>query len=149
MSKFSIKFGERIQSDDHSVRTYFFAATPTGETVKIMENTHVRKLNMRKLLDPEAIEGRLFQIDFEIKRPMVLAMICITTRLGYRRRSEKIIFEIGDDDFPEIEICGFNEFGGFRGRAKIPDKLPEGVTYKVIKIGKGGDKNEPNHGLIW
>jgi hypothetical protein len=146
----TIEFGERIISDTESVRMYFFLVSPTGQTSNIIDSDKVRKLNLVKLVDTAGVDGRLFRINYDVYRPIEIAMICMATRLGERTKNHKVVIEVGDKDFPLLEITGVQEFGKLIGHACIVSGqvLPPGVNVRIIEGGKEESK-ERNLGLIW
>jgi hypothetical protein len=146
----TIEFGERVISNSESVRIYFFLTSPTGQTSNIVDSDRVRKSQFVKLVDNEGIGGRLFRIKYDVYKPIVITMICITTRLGERTRNEKVVFEVGDEESPVLEITGTYGFGKLIGHVNLDSnaKFPTGCTAQILE-GCKNEKKEGNLGLIW
>jgi hypothetical protein len=145
----TIEFGERILSNTDSIRIYFFLTSPTGQTSNIVDSDKVRKTTFAKLVDNEGIGGRLFRVKYDVYKPIIITMICITTRLGERTKNESVVIEVGDKDSPVLEIKGVQDFGRLCGHACINSaQLPAGITINTIE-GSKDERKENNLGLIW
>ena len=146
---FIIEIGENMITPIEQVRAYFFYVTPTGQTQHIKDGGKVKQLSFAKGVLEHSLEGRLMKIAYEVlTQTIVLQMRCIRTGGGRIRTSQAFNFEVGDPDFPLVEIKGFQGFGYFKGHAKIEGQIPEGVTIAVVEPGKT-DEHEPQMGLIW
>ena len=135
----TVATGEHREGTQKSVRTYLFYVSPTGKETPLPSCPYIKKTWSR----PQGQFGtgeRLSTIEYSVSQPVVVKLWTDSTTFGRPKQMKAIQIEVAEIH-PEIRLTGFDQFGEFRGNAKVllsksqitVEQLERDFSYEILK----------------
>lgn len=115
---FTIQIGEKREQLS-SIRTYFFAVSPTGIESPLYKCPALKQIRLSKR---EQLGYRLLTVEYQAQSNTEIKMVTSKTVLGKARKSYTL-FIVLDDKKPKFKITGVDGFGSFEGYGDITDGI--------------------------
>jgi len=111
-----LETGQRQERQASSL-IFFCYVTPTGAEISMGKCLHLRRTWGRS---EGGFEGtsRIQRTEYQVIAPIMIKMVNIATTFGSAKRNVNLFLEL-DPSHAAIELHGLDDFGTFRGRAKI------------------------------